>query len=159
MQAHRAGTPGDGGASERTRIQWAALLFGAVFALVAIAGFIPGVTTDYGDLTRFDGEGAKIFGVFGSNVLENIAHGLFAVAGLTAAASWAASKTYFVWGGILYLGLWLYGVLGGSEEESTANFLGLNPASDWLHLGLGGALLTLGTFVSRRVTQRPFAAA
>src|ERR687893_1672440 len=133
----------------RTTIQRAALLFGLVFALVTVAGFIPGVTTDYGDLTRFDGEGAKIFGLFGTNVLENVAHGLFAVAGLAAASSWAASKTYFVWGGLLYLGLWLYGLLGGSEERSTANFLGLNSAADWLHFALGVAMLAIGLLVSR----------
>jgi hypothetical protein len=138
----------------RTAIQRAALLFGLVFALVTIVGFIPGVTTDYDDLTRFDGEGAKVFGVFGANVLENLAHGLFAVAGLAAAASWAASKTYFIWGGMVYLGLWLYGVLGGSEEGSTANFLGLNEASDWLHLALGLAMLAVGLLLSRRRAGR-----
>jgi hypothetical protein len=138
----------------RTAVQRAALLFGLVFALVTIVGFIPGVTTDYDRLTRFDGEGAKIFGLVGANVLENIAHGLFALAGLAAARSWAASKTYFVWGGIVYLGLWLYGVLGGSEEKSTANFLGLNQASDWLHLALGLSMLAVGLLLSRRRAER-----
>ena len=153
--ARRADLPGeDDRAGERTRIQRLALLFGAVFALVTIAGFIPGVTSDYDELTRFDAEGAKIFGVFGTNVLENLAHGLFALAGFAAAASWAASKTYFVWGGVVYLGLWLYGLLGGSGEESTANFLGLNPAADWLHLGLGVTMLAIGFLVSRRVLAR-----
>ena len=137
---------------DRTQIQLAALAFGVVFLLVTLAGFIPGITTDYDDLTRFDGEGAKIFGIFGTNILENIAHLAFGVAGLLAASSWAASKNYFIWGGVIYLALWLYGLLGGSDEDSSANFLGLNSAADWLHFVLGVSMLSIGFLLSRRVT-------
>ena len=139
-------------ARDRTQIQLAALGFGVVFLLITLAGFIPGITTDYDDLTRFDGEGAKIFGIFGTNILENIAHLAFGVAGLLAASSWAASKNYFIWGGVIYLALWLYGLLGGSDEDSSANFLGLNSAADWLHFILGVSMLAIGFLLSRRVT-------
>ena len=141
-----------GGTGDKTDIQRAAMLFGAVFGLVTIIGFIPGLTTNYDGLTTFDGEGAKIFGIVGVNVLENIAHGLFAVAGFVAASSWAASKNYFIWGGAIYLALWLYGLLGGSDEDSSANFLGMNSASDWLHFILGVTMLAIGFLLSRRVT-------
>ena len=138
-------------ARDRTDIQTAALLFGAVFLVVTLAGFIPGITTNYDDLTRFDGEGAKIFGIFGTNILENVVHLLYGVAGLAAAASWAASKNYFVWGGVVYLAVWLYGLLGGSNESSSANFLGLNSAADWLHFVLGVTMIAIGFLLSRRV--------
>ena len=136
---------------ERTDIQRAAMVFGAIFLLVTLAGFIPGITTDYDDLTRFDGEGAKIFGIFGTNILENIVHLLYGVAGLAAAASWAASKNYFIWGGVIYLAVWLYGLLGGSDEDSSANVLGLNSAADWLHFVLGVTMIAVGYLLSRRV--------
>ncbi len=138
-------------AGDRTDIQRAAMLFGIVFLAVAVVGFIPGLTRDYGDLTRFDGEGARIFGIFGTNILENLAHLLFGVAGVLAASSWAASKNYFIWGGVIYLALWLYGLLGGSDENSSANFLGLNSAADWLHFVLGVTMLAVGFLLSRRV--------
>lgn len=144
---------------DRTDVQKAAMLFGIVFALVTVLGFIPGITTDYDDLTRFDGEGAKIFGIVGVNVLENIVHGLYAVAGFLAAASWAASKNYFIWGGVAYLAIWLYGLLGGSDEDSSANFLGMNSASDWLHFLLGVTMIAIGYLLSRRVTADRTAAA
>lgn len=144
---------------DKTDIQRAAMLFGAVFALVTIVGFIPGITTNYDGLTTFDGEGAKIFGIFGTNILENIAHALFAVAGFAAAASWAASKNYFIWGGVVYLALWLYGLLGGSDENSSANFLGMNSASDWLHFLLGVVMVGIGFLLSRRVTTERTATA
>jgi hypothetical protein len=136
---------------ERTDIQRAALLFGVVFLLVTLVGFIPGITTNYDDLTRFDGEGAKIFGIFGTNILENIVHLLYGIAGLAAASSWAASKSYFIFGGVVYLVVWLYGLLGGSEEDSSANFLGLNSAADWLHFVLGVTMIAVGVVLSRRV--------
>ena len=138
-------------ARDRTDIQRAAFLFGIVFLVVTLAGFIPGITTNYDDLTRFDGEGAKIFGIFGTNILENIVHLLYGVAGLAAAASWAASKNYFIWGGVVYLVVWLYGLLGGSDEDSSANFLGLNSAADWLHFVLGVTMIAVGFLLSRRV--------
>jgi Domain of unknown function (DUF4383) len=136
---------------DRTDIQKAAFLFGIVFLVVTLAGFIPGITTDFDDLTRFDGEGAKIFGIFGTNILENIVHLLYGVAGLAAAASWAASKNYFIWGGVVYLGVWLYGLLGGSDESSSANIMGLNSAADWLHFLLGVSMIGIGFLLSRRV--------
>jgi hypothetical protein len=140
-------------AGVRTDIQRAALLFGVVFLVVTLAGFIPGITTDYGDLTRFDGEGAKIFGIFGTNILENLVHLLYGVAGLVAASSWAASKVYFIWGGVVYLAVWLYGLLGGSDESSSANVLGLNSAADWLHFVLGVTMIAVGFVLSRRVSR------
>jgi hypothetical protein len=139
---------------ERADIQRAALLFGVVFLLVTLVGFIPGITTNYDDLTMFDGEGAKIFGIFGTNILENIVHLLYGVAGLAAASSWAVSKSYFILGGAVYLVVWLYGLLGGSDKESSANFLGLNSAADWLHFVLGVTMIAVGVVLSRRVAGR-----
>src|SRR5256885_1393429 len=40
-----------GSASDRDLLRTAALAVGAVFLLVGILGFIPGITTHYGDLT------------------------------------------------------------------------------------------------------------
>jgi hypothetical protein len=133
-------------------IQRAALIFGIVFAVVTIVGFIPGLTTDYDRLTTFDGVGAEIFGIFGVNVLENIVHALYAVAGFAAAASWAASKTYFIWGGIVYLGVWLYGLL--IDLNSAANFIGVNEAANWLHLALGVVMVAIGVLLGRETVRR-----
>ncbi len=142
----------EGGArGDKTDIQRAAMLFGIIFLAVGILGFIPGITTDYDRLTTFDGVGAKLLGIFGVNILENIVHLLFGVAGLAAASSWAASKNYFIWGGVIYLALWLYGLLGGSVEDSSANILGLNSASDWLHFVLGVTMVAIGFLLGRRV--------
>ncbi len=147
----------EGGTAGKTDIQRAAMLFGIVFALVTVAGFIPGITTDYDRLTVFDGVGAKLLGIFGVNILENIVHGLYAVAGFAAAASWAASKNYFIWGGAVYLVIWLYGLI--IDLDSAANFIGVNTAGNWLHFALGVAMLAIGFLLSRRVAAARGAAA
>jgi len=62
--------------------------------------------------------------------------------GLLAAArrSWAAA--YLIGGGVVYLGVLLYGVL--IDHDSDANFLPLNDADNLLHLVLSLAMITLG---------------
>jgi hypothetical protein len=140
----------EGGAvRERTDIQRAAMLFGIIFLAVGVLGFIPGITTNYDGLTTFDDVGAKLLGIFGINILENVVHLLFGVAGLAAASSWAASKNYFVGGGVIYLVVWLYGLI--IDLSSSANIIGVNAAANWLHFVLGVALIGVGFLLSRRV--------
>jgi hypothetical protein len=54
----------------------------AAFLLVGVAGFVPGLTTSYGDLA-FAGHqsGAMLLGIFQVSILHNIVHLLFAIAG------------------------------------------------------------------------------
>ncbi len=144
-------TDAGNGRTDRTDVQKAALAFGIVFLIVGVAGFVPGIATDYGRLTTFDDTGAKLFGIFGVNVLENVAHLLFGIAGVALARTWSGAKNYFVWGGLLYVGLWLYGLI--VEGDSNANFLGLNEAANWLHLALGVVMVAAGYLLSRRVVR------
>ena len=139
----RVGLGGD-----RTDLQRAAQLFGIIFLIVGVAGFIPGITTDYDELTAFDHEGAKVLGLFGVNILENIVHLLYGVAGLALSRSWDGSRNYFIGGGLIYLVLWLYGLV--IDKDSSANFMGLNAAADWLHFVLGVAMVAIGVLLGRR---------
>ncbi len=137
----------------KTDIQRAAQLFGAVFLVVTIVGFIPGITTNYDELTTFDGPGAEIFGIFGVSILENLVHLLYAIAGFAAAASVAASRIFFVWGGVVYIVVWIYGLV--IDLTSSANFLGVNAAANWLHFVLGIAMVGIGVLLTRgRATDR-----
>ncbi|GAA1288310.1 DUF4383 domain-containing protein [Saccharothrix xinjiangensis] len=133
----------------RTPVQTVALLFGAVFLLVGIAGFIPGVTTNY-DTLMFAGHHseAKLLGLFQVSILHNIVHLGFGVAGLALARTARGAYLYLVGGGVIYLVLWLYGLLIG--HDSAANFVPLNTADNWLHLFLAVAMLGLGLALGRR---------
>jgi Domain of unknown function (DUF4383) len=124
-------------------VQGAALLVGAAFLVVGVLGFIPGVTTDY-DLLQWAGHhsGAKLFGVFAVSGLHNALHLALGVAGLAMARTYAKARAYFLTGGVVYLGLWVYGLL--IDRGSSANFVPVNNADNWLHLGLGVGMLLLG---------------
>lgn len=132
----------------RTSVQTVTLAVGAVFLLVGILGFVPGVTSGVDQLS-FAGHqsGAMLLGLFQVSVLHNIVHLLFGVVGLALSRSWTGSRSYLIWGGAIYLVLWIYGLVIG--HESPANFVPLNMADNWLHFVLGVAMLGLGLLLGR----------
>jgi Domain of unknown function (DUF4383) len=136
----------------RTPVQTAALAVSVVFLLVGVLGFIPGITTDYGGMT-FAGHhsDAHLLGVFQVSVLHNIVHLLFGLLGLAMARTASNARLYLIGGGAIYLVLWLYGLVVG--QDSSANFVPLNTADDWLHLILGLGMIALGLLTSRRRTR------
>ena len=135
----------------RTTIQTAAMVVGAVFLLVGILGFIPGVTSNYAALgAAGPASEALLLGVFQVSILHNIVHLLFGVAGIVMARSATQSRNYLIGGGALYLVLWLYGLV--VPHDSSANFVPFNDADDWLHLILGLGMVALGVVLARGVT-------
>ncbi|WP_030037546.1 DUF4383 domain-containing protein [Streptomyces resistomycificus] len=132
----------------RTPVQQAALLVGAVFLLVGVLGFIPGITTDY-DTMKFASHdsGAELLGIFQVSVLHNLVHLAFGVAGIAMARTPSGARTFLLVGGAIYLVLWLYGLFVG--HDSGANFVPLNTADDWLHFVLGLGMIALGALLTR----------
>nr|WP_194306479.1 DUF4383 domain-containing protein [Dietzia natronolimnaea] len=114
----------------------AALAFAVVFLLVGIAGFIPGITTNY-DTMQFAGHHseAMLLGIFQVSVLHNIVHLLYGVGGVVLARTGRLARLYLLVGGVVYLALWIYGLAIG--HDSAANFVPLNNADNWLHMVLG----------------------
>jgi arginine exporter protein ArgO len=138
-------------ADRRSRLQLAATVVGAVFVLVGIAGFIPGITTHYSDMSGAGHDSmAKLLGIFAVSVLHNLVHLLFGLVGLALARTASGAKAYLIGGGVIYLVLWIYGL--AVDKNSSANFVPLNTADDWLHLVLGLGMIALGVLLGRRVT-------
>jgi hypothetical protein len=140
---------------EGTLAQGFAVVVGCAFLLVGILGFIPGVTTDY-DMMEFAGHDshAQLFGIFQVSVLHNIVHLLFGLAGLALARTHDTARWFLVGGGVVYLGLWLYGL--AIDKTSDANVVPVNDADDWLHFGLGVGMIALGLLawrLGRRIDQ------
>lgn len=96
--------------------------------------------------------GAKLLGLFQVSILHNIVHLLFGVAGLAMARTTGAARTYLIGGGIVYLVLWIYGLI--IDQASSANFVSLNSADNWLHLVLGVAMVGLGVALGRRLAPQ-----
>jgi hypothetical protein len=145
-----AGTAGNAaGTRRRHPVQTVAAVVGAVFLLVGILGFIPGITSNYDQMT-FAGHysDALLLGVFQVSILHNAVHILFGIAGLLAARTFDAARGYLIVGGFIYLALFLYGLL--IDESTSANFVPVNNADNWLHLVLGIGMVALGALLGRR---------
>jgi hypothetical protein len=121
----------------------------ATFLLVGVLGFVPGVTQHLGDITFAGHEsGAELLGLFQVSILHNIVHLAFGIVGLLAARQARSAVLYLLAGGAVYLLLAAYGALVGHGHD--ANFVPVNTADDWLHLGLGLGMVGLGLLVRGR---------
>jgi Domain of unknown function (DUF4383) len=133
---------------DRSPIQIAALLVGAAFVIVGIAGFIPGITTNVGDM-KFAGHESpsELLGLFQVSILHNIVHLALGIIGLVAAATWEGSRLYLVGGGAIYLALAVYGWV--IDRGSDGNFVPMNSADNVLHVLLGAVMILLGVVLGR----------
>jgi hypothetical protein len=133
----------------RSTIQSLALLFGVVFIAVGILGFIPGITTHYGDLSfAGDDSDAKLLGIFQVSLLHSFVHILFGLVGLWATRAYESSRLYMFGGGVIYLALFLLGIVGG------ADWIPANTADHWLHLALGVVMVGIGYIFGREGITR-----
>jgi hypothetical protein len=135
-----------------TTIQKATTAVAAVFLLVGVLGFVPGVTTDYDTMTFSGHESdAMLLGIFQVSILHNIVHLLFGVVGLVMARTFSAARAFLIGGGIVYAVLWVYGLL--IDQASSANFVPVNTADNWLHLVLAIGMIALGLLLGRAGTK------
>lgn len=140
--------------SDKARLlKLAATVVAATFVLVGIAGFIPGLTTDAGDL-HFAGphEGSEskpeLLGLFHVSVLHNLVHLGFGLVGLALARSVRGASSYLIGGAIVYGLVFVYGLV--VDQDSDANFLPINDADNVLHAGLTAGMLLLGLLLTPR---------
>lgn len=129
----------------RPSVQLMATLVGATLVLVGIIGFIPGLTTNLYEGLEFAGDDgdAEILGVFQTSILHNLVHLLFGLVGLAMARTWSGARTFLIGGGVIYLALWLLGLLGG------LNWIPAADADAWLHFVVGVAMVGLGYWTTR----------
>jgi len=52
---------------------------------------------------------------------------------------------------VIYLVLWVYGLV--IDQSSAVNFVPINTADNWLHLGLGVVMIALGVALGRQATR------
>lgn len=114
-----------------------ALVFGIVFLLIGIAGFIPGLLAPHSHpnlaVTSFQG---LLLGLFPVNVLHNLVHALFGVWGLAASSSDRAARTYGQSVAVLYALLTVLGFIGTWNLHTMFGLVPLYGNDIWLHAGL-----------------------
>ena len=110
-----------------------AILFGVVFLVVGILGFVPAVTKD-----------EMLLGIFHVNAAHNCVHLLSGVVALLCGMSGVgASRWYFRIFGLVYA---LVAILGFLKPGDTM-LLGLisnNMADTWLHVAIAAVSLLIG---------------
>lgn len=138
----------------RSVVRTTSTVVAAVFLLVGILGFVPGVTTgtDMMNLWGHDSH-AMLLGVFQVSVLHNIVHLAFGLAGLAMSATAGLARGFLIGGGIVYLALWIYGIV--IDQNSAANFVPVNAADNWLHLALGVGMVLLGALLGGKGSGEP----
>ena len=132
---------------DRSLAQTLAFVFGLAFLGAGILGFVPGITTNLGDI-KFAGNDSpsELLGIFQVSILHNIVHLLFGIAGIALSRAWDSARSYLLGAGAIYIVLFVYGLFVGSD--TSGNFVPVNNADDFLHLVLGIGLLA-SWFVSK----------
>jgi hypothetical protein len=132
-------------------VQSAAIVVSAVLLLIGVLGFVPGITTKL-DALQLAGNlsEARLFDMFEVSVVLNLIHVAVGLVGLMMVRTYARSRTYLLAGGLVFLGMWIWGLL--INLNSPANLLPVNNADNWLHLGIGVTMVVLAlTLAGARV--------
>ncbi len=113
-----------------------AMLFGAVFLLVGILGFVPALSPLHSDGNRY------LLGLFMVGGVHNAIHLLSGVAALAAGMySDKYAKLYFQVFGSVYA---LVTVVGFVQKTTVLGIFDVNTADNFLHLVLAIAILGVG---------------
>lgn len=107
------------------------MMFGAVFLLVGILGFVPGITNDDN----------LLLGIFQVSAIHNIIHIASGVAALAASTSEAYGKLYFQIFGVVYL---IVAAVGWVQGDTVLGLIDVNVADNILHTVLGVAIAGIG---------------
>ena len=119
-------------------VKSAAILFGIVFLLVGILGFVPSITKD-----------EMLLGIFHVNLAHNIVHlasgAVFLLCGMAGAGP---SRTFFQIFGIVYALVAALGFYYG--DQAILGIVSNNMPVVWLHVVLAAAMLFLGFGTARQ---------
>src|SRR5687768_13792765 len=116
----------------------AAIVYGAVFVIIGLAGFIPALTPQ-------DSEGMrKLLGIFVVDGTHNIIHLASGLLALAASRQTAWAHKYFQGFGLVYA---LVAIVGFIQGHTVLGLFHTNLADHLLHLALAVTMLYLGFVV------------
>lgn len=114
-----------------TLVQKAATVFGVVFVLVGILGFIPAFTPN-----------GHLLGIFEVNGVHNMIHLLSGVAALVMSRAHSSARLYFQIFGVVYGLVTLLGIFHGDND--LLGIVAHNVADIFLHIIITAAALYFG---------------
>ena len=139
----RTGSTGTTDRTGRTPSQYLALIVGLAFPVAGIAGFF---VTGFEDFFAKD-TNQYLLGLE-VNPAHNVVHLALGLFGLVLAVSAAGARTY---GALLFVGYaatFVYGLFAVKNRD--INFLSLNTADNWFHLGSALVGLVIAVLPGRR---------
>ena len=114
--------------TDRAEIRVIAGTVGGAFLLFGLLGFVPGITTHYGELAvAGQSSMAMLFGIFRVSIMLNVVYLVFGV-------------------------LWLFGLV--IDQNGSSNILAVNRADNWLHLALCLGMVAMGVVMGRHTSSR-----
>ena len=120
-------------------VKTAAVLFGIVFLLVGILGFVPAVTKD-----------EMLLGIFHVNAAHNCVHLLSGVVALFCGmSSLGASRMYFRIFGVVYAAVAVMGFMHMGQDTMLLGMVSNNDATTYLHVAIAAVSLILGFMPAR----------
>jgi hypothetical protein len=125
-------------------VRYFALVYGIVFLLVGIAGFVPGLVVspeESPNLTIDTGFG-RLFDLFAINVLHNLVHIVFGVWGLAAYRSLSNARLYARSVAVIYAILAVMGLI--PLLNTTFGLIHLYGHDVWLHVVLAAVAAYFG---------------
>lgn len=123
-----------------------ALVLGIVFAVVGVAGFIPGLVVEPAPPPEsqmiVEGAHVRLFGLFPVNWLHNLVHIVFGAWGIAAYRRFSSARTYAKSVAVIYAILAVMGLIPGLQTA-----FGLVPLYShdiWLHIVIALAAAYFG---------------
>jgi hypothetical protein len=111
-----------------------AVLFGVVFLVIGILGFVPAVTKD-----------EMLLGIFHVNTAHNAVHLLSGVVALICGMMGVgASRMYFRIFGLVYGAVAVMGFMNPGEHSMLLGVISNNMAVTWLHVVIAAVSLLIG---------------
>lgn len=123
-----------------------ALIFGLFYLLIGVMGLIPGLITETDTGAAIEVLEGNLLGIFPVNIVHTLVHLVVGLWGVVAYRSYDASRTFARAVGVLFLVLFLMGLVPGLNT-----MFGLAPlmgADVWLHL-FSGLLGVVFGFLTR----------
>jgi hypothetical protein len=134
-----------------------AMILGIVFLVIGVAGFIPGINRmhdRHADLTVHGPGHGDLLGLFHVNVLHNLIHVVFGIAGLACSGSFLAARGYARFVAIAYGVLGVMGLISAGNTHNTWGLVPIGGHDVWLHFLIAAAAAYFG-FVHRTVGDEP----
>lgn len=136
----------------RKDIQLLAMGVGALWAVVGILGFIPGITSNYGAL-KFVGPDshALLLGAFQTSMLMNLVAIVVGLAGIAMSRTTRGARTYMTYAGGLFVLLAVFGWITGG---SVADVFSLSMVDNWMLIIAGLAMAGTAWYIAANVEDQ-----